>query len=271
MKIAYCSDLHLNVKGLIIKNTVEADVLILAGDIVEAAIWKACPDFNQFFDTVSKEFKHVLYVMGNHEHWGWDFIDTASRLREFLPENVILLDSESVEIDGITFVGSTLWTDMNKEDPISMMEAARCMRDYERIQNSNSPVHYWTDIDGKRVAKTRVGNLTVQDTIEEHKISLEIIKNLVKDKEKVVMITHHAPTHLSIDSDYIHEHHLNGAYVSDLSEFILDNPQIKFWTHGHVHQIFDYNVGVCRVLTNPRGYYGYESLAYNFQLKTFEV
>lgn len=271
MKIAYCSDLHLNVKGLIIKNTVDADVLILAGDIVEAAIWKACPEFQQFFDTVSKEFKHVLYVMGNHEHWGWDFLKTSTRLREFLPENVILLDTESIEIDGVTFVGSTLWTDMNNEDPLSMIEAGRCMRDYERIMNSNQPVHYWTEVDGKRVAKTRIGNLTVQDTIDEHKISLEIIKNLITDKEKVVMITHHAPTRLSIDSDYIDAHLLNGAYVSDLSEFILDNPQIKFWFHGHTHHKIQYNVGNTLVLTNPRGYYGYEALAYNFDLKTFEI
>ena len=51
---------------------------------------------------------------------------------------------------------------------------------------------------------------------------------------------------------------MNGAYSSDLSEFIMDHPQIKLWTHGHTHDKFDYLVGNTRVVCNPRGYVGYE-------------
>jgi hypothetical protein len=54
---------------------------------------------------------------------------------------------------------------------------------------------------------------------------------------------------------------MNGGYASDLSEFILDNPEIKFWTHGHMHDPSDYMIGDCRVICNPRGYVGYESQA----------
>jgi hypothetical protein len=43
-----------------------------------------------------------------------------------------------------------------------------------------------------------------------------------------------------------------------LSEFILDRPQIKLWTHGHVHNVNDYMIGDTRVVSNPRGYEGYE-------------
>jgi L-ascorbate metabolism protein UlaG (beta-lactamase superfamily) len=47
---------------------------------------------------------------------------------------------------------------------------------------------------------------------------------------------------------------MNGAYHSDLSEFILDHPQVVLWTHGHTHHCFDYQIGNCRVVCNPRGY-----------------
>ena len=64
---------------------------------------------------------------------------------------------------------------------------------------------------------------------------------------------------------------MNGGYSSDLSEFILDHPEIVLWTHGHTHDPFDYEVGTCRVVCNPRGYYGYETSANDFKLKYIEV
>jgi hypothetical protein len=64
---------------------------------------------------------------------------------------------------------------------------------------------------------------------------------------------------------------MNGAYSSDLSELMLDNRNIKVWTHGHTHEDFDYMIGSCRVVCNPRGYDGYENRADNFKLKYVEV
>ena len=64
---------------------------------------------------------------------------------------------------------------------------------------------------------------------------------------------------------------MNGGYSSDLSEFILDHPQIRLWTHGHTHDEFDYMVGTTRVVCNPRGYEGYEARAEQWKLKTVEI
>ena len=64
---------------------------------------------------------------------------------------------------------------------------------------------------------------------------------------------------------------MNGGYSSDLSEFILDNPQIKLWTHGHTHEDFDYMIGSTRIVCNPRGYDGYEDRADTFTLKYVDV
>jgi hypothetical protein len=64
---------------------------------------------------------------------------------------------------------------------------------------------------------------------------------------------------------------MNGAYSSDLSDFILDHPQIKVWTHGHTHHNFDYMIGDCRIVCNPRGYINYEKQAENFKLQYLEL
>jgi Icc-related predicted phosphoesterase len=108
--------------------------------------------------------------------------------------------------------------------------------------------------------------LTPQHTVGVHKNSFDFIKNTVESdpEHKYIVVTHHAPTKLSIKPQYEGDHHINGAYSSDLSNFILDHPQIKIWTHGHTHHLFDYVVGETRVICNPRGYKGYEGRADEF-------
>jgi predicted phosphodiesterase len=67
-----------------------------------------------------------------------------------------------------------------------------------------------------------------------------------------------APSFASVNKKYAHEKTMNGAYASDLSEFILDNENIKVWVHGHMHDPVDYMIGDTRVVSNPRGYIGHE-------------
>ena len=69
----------------------------------------------------------------------------------------------------------------------------------------------------------------------------------------------------------MHDVLMNGAYSSELDEYIMDHPQIKLWTHGHTHEDFDYMIGSTRIVCNPRGYIGYERRADRFELKLVEV
>ena len=65
---------------------------------------------------------------------------------------------------------------------------------------------------------------------------------------------------------------MNGGYHNHLEELIMDNTQIKYWVHGHMHDPVDYTIGETRVLANPRGYAGYEHNAEIFNPGfTFEV
>jgi hypothetical protein len=94
--------------------------------------------------------------------------------------------------------------------------------------------------------------------MERHQEHKNWLRETVPQYEKVVVVGHMGPTHMSIHERYKHDFHLNGGYCSDLSEFILDNPNIKLWTQGHTHHAFKYKIGETTVACNPRGYEGYE-------------
>jgi hypothetical protein len=89
--------------------------------------------------------------------------------------------------------------------------------------------------------------------------------------KQMVVVGHHTPSHFSCHPKYADDQLMNGGYHSDLTEFMLDRPGIKLWTHGHTHELFDYTIGDTRVVCNPRGYIGYETIADNFNLKVIEL
>jgi Icc-related predicted phosphoesterase len=305
MKIAITSDVHLEFGDLILKNEENADVLILSGDICVAADFRKSDPYGivsygkterytDFFIRCANEFKNVIYVAGNHEHYNGDYAETFNILREYLGSipNLHILDKQHVVIDDVTFIGGTLWTDMNAQDPVTMAHIAGMMNDFRIIQNSNEMVSYKTlvnayDADGNvKIAENgqpiqqaefhkRPARFTPEDTVQDHKKMLQYIQvttaMLGENTNKYVVVGHHAPSKASTHPRYKTEVIMNGAYSSRLDQFILDNPQIKLWTHGHTHEDFDYMIGSTRVVCNPRGYDGYEERADNFKLKYVEI
>lgn len=276
MKIALGSDIHLEFGSLSLKNEEGARVLILSGDIFVAEdIYRYSlienTSIDDFFDEVSHEFQDVVYVMGNHEHYHGDFAKTHGIIKNYLSKykNIHFLEKETVLIDDVLFFGATLWTNMNRSNPEVLFTIRHEMNDYN-VKNSNKPVSY-KDPDGK--FHTRVGKLTPEDTVEEHSATLETLSNVLKWHvgNKVVVVGHHAPSKISVKPEYEFDYIVNSAYSSDLSEFILDHPQIKLWTHGHTHEEYDYMIGSTRVVCNPRGYIGYQECADNFKLKYIEI
>ena len=248
MKIQIVSDLHLEFSDINIQNIEGADVLILGGDIMVASkVHKPESEygirFRDFLKRVSFQFPHVIYVMGNHEFYSdgkWVHSIEDMRAACGVHDNIYLLERDMKEIDGVVFVGGTLWTDMNKFDPMTLHAVRDMMNDYRAIRNDQM---------GYR-------NLKPADTVERHRETRDYIRQIVemnRDK-KCVVVGHHSPSFLSCHEQYKHDYLMNGAYHSDLSEIMLDNPQIKLWTHGHTHHTFDYIIGETRVVCNPRGY-----------------
>ena len=266
MRIAVCSDLHLEFGPLSLENKDNADVLVLSGDICVAKDLNDRDDpiptiksqqIHTFFQECCERFPHVIYVMGNHEHYHGDFGLTFGKLGYKLSylSNLHLLDKSWLIMDGVTFIGGTLWTDMNKEDPLTLSFVDRRMNDYQDVRNLTKPFE-------------------PMDTVIDHKAMLAVIDDVYKTHfvdSKVVVVGHHAPSKLSTKPAYERDVLMNGAYSSDLSEFILDRPRIKLWTHGHTHNDFDYMIGSTRIVCNPRGYDGYENRADRFELVTVEI
>lgn len=282
MKIALCSDLHLEFGDINLKNEENADVLILSGDIMIAQDLHDHPHmdynpytsgaladlgrrqatalrFRDFLKRCSFQFPHVVYVAGNHEFYHGKFVGSLKDLRNECAKfpNVYFMENDMRTIDDVTFVGCTLWTDMNKGDPLTLHAVSDMMNDYRIIRH-----------DELGYTKLRPAH-----TASRHRKSVEYIRSVMEGKfdEKFVVVGHMAPSKMSVHPKYQNDTLMNGAYASDLSEFILDHPQIKLWTHGHTHHKFDYMIGSTRIVCNPRGYVGYEDSADNFQLQYLEI
>jgi predicted phosphodiesterase len=310
MKIAICSDLHLEFAPVDIHNPGDVDVLILSGDILVESdleeydatrvefetMSRRSIRYHEFFQQVCSEFPQVIYVAGNHEHYHGDFATTIAGLRAKLAhyKNLNILDREIFCLQDVVFVGGTLWTDMNKRDAITLHAMKSMMNDFRCVKNSNRVVHYravvaadkpvgMTDTDWLSLSesartvqlfKQREATFSPEDAVEDHEKMLGYISLIYQDlppEKRMVVVGHHTPSHLSCHPKYSNDQIMNGGYHSDLSEFILDRPRICLWTHGHTHERFDYQIGDTRVVCNPRGYAGHEQVADDFQLKVVEI
>jgi len=288
MKISIASDIHLEFGDIDITNDSQADVLILSGDICVAADldmrdrrqtelgfarWRS-EMFHDFFERCAANFSHVIYIMGNHEYYHNDFATALNDVRNRLAHlpNLYILEREIKVIDDVTFIGGTLWTDMNNSDPLTLYHMRTMMNDFRVIQNSDTPVHFRTQ-EGE--FKTRVAKFSPEDAVVEHVKMKEYIQvvtaMLGENPNKYVVVGHHAPSRRSTHEMYAHDTIMNGGYSSDMDQFIEDRPQIKLWTHGHTHHVFDYMIGETRVVCNPRGYYGHEARADEWKLLTVDI
>ena len=267
MKIKLVSDLHLEFSDINIDNNEGADVLILGGDIMIAQDLHDHPEpantadqaaiangtglgrrqltaqrFRDFFKRCSFQFPHVIYIMGNHEFYNGKFYAGIDYMREECAKypNVYMLEQDMKIIDNVVFVGGTLWTNMNRRDPLTMHAIEGMMNDFRIIRN-----------DARNYAA-----MSALDVAIRHDKTLAYIEHIVHEhrNKKCVVVGHHSPSFQSAHPMYAHETLMNGGYHSDLSEFIMDHPQIKLWTHGHTHHPFDYVIGETRVVCNPRGY-----------------
>lgn len=252
MKIAITSDIHLEFGYWNPINPEAADTLILSGDIMIASkLADRDPNdydhetrFIEFLEAAKANYQHVIYIMGNHEHYHGDFSLSAGILRKICDTyGIHFLDKENITLDDITFIGGTLWTDMDQGNPRVRENAASYMNDFRLVRNTPDKA------------------FSTKDAIEDHKAMLKHIDDTItsfgKDR-KYVVCGHHAPTTSSTKPGYGPDDLIQSAYNSDLTDFIYARPEIKLWTHGHTHSPYDYLVHETRVVCNPRGYVHYE-------------
>jgi DNA repair exonuclease SbcCD nuclease subunit len=198
--------------------------------------------YRQFFYHCSQEWDHVLYVMGNHEHYSGRWNRTEEALREELNRypNIQLLEQSKLIINDTVFLGASIWTDMNNYDPITIHAVKDMMSDYRAITEVNNGNYH---------------KLRVDTTLNKHRQTVEWLKMMLEeDKRKTVVVGHHAPSRQSIHPKYQSQTIMNGAFCSSLENLMLDHDHLVLWTHGHVHDPWDYHIGNTRIVCNPHGY-----------------
>lgn len=259
MKVHYVSDLHLDVGfgGVTLPG---GDILLIAGDLMEIRNTKDEQHYNkdhfQQFLGECKKYQKCFYVVGNHEYYHHIFPLAAEDMKkELVGSNVELLQDQLVALTPEWFLlGSTLWTDFNKGHPVAMNMARTYMSDHHVIKVPTYRKFMPTD--------AHAANLR-------HKAYLKGEVEKFKDKNLIIM-THHTPSMQSCSPRWRITGLANYAFHnSDLDQWIMDSPQIKYWVHGHTHDSHDYLLGTCRVLCNPRGY-GDENMAFD-TTRHFEV
>ncbi len=247
MEVKFVSDIHLEFD--VPMDPGEGDILILAGDILcarhldgeDPTLSPYGGEYLRFLDKASKGYNRVLMVMGNHEHYGYNVDKSYDTISRNLPSNIRLLENECEIIDNWMFVGATMWTDCNKGDPITLTHLNDGMNDFRTVRKADGASRF----------------LSV-DSYVIHRRSREYFDRMINEAgetgKQVFAITHHAPHENSVMEYYKDDHVMNGGFRSDLSDIMMDRPQLRYWVHGHMHNTSDYMIGDCRVMANPRGY-----------------
>lgn len=227
----------------------------------------------KFCQNQLSKYGQVLYVMGNHEHYRGIFENTAGILRGFLAEhapNTTLLDDEVIEIDGVRFLGTTLWASCGVPDPVKQWDIAGYMRDFRVIRTTAS-----TGLDVRMDKGTRA--FRPEDANAAHEKAKQFLADNVKSSLPTVLLMHHAPSYESAHGASYGEPNLDDAYCSNLVDFILAHDNIKRAIHGHTHHRENYRIGNALVVANPRGYFPRERIsrsfdpsAYDFELDTLK-
>lgn len=234
MKVGVVSDLHLS-RAPQRAPANDADVIVLAGDIArpaQAIAWARGLD------------KPVLYVPGNHEFYGGSLPGVLRELRGLAAgTQVQVLDGAQACIAGVRFLGATLWSDFLLDGDGAGRDAAvrgalEKMHDFRRIFVDEEQLALFTPLDSAALFQRHARWL--QERLQE------------PWPGPTVVITHHAPSALSINSLFAGSS-LNACFASHLDQ-LLGRDKAVLWIHGHMHHSVDYEVRGTRVICNPRGY-----------------
>ncbi|MDH2092424.1 metallophosphoesterase [Rhizobium pusense] len=244
MKIWVFSDLHVEF-GVPFKHLPpeDADVVVCAGDIATKGI---LPSIEWLTQNIARTIP-IVFVAGNHEFYGASFQESIrnAEIAANYPD-FHFLENDVVEIDDVTFVGGTLWSDFrlfDRNPEVAMAYAKAGMNDYRRIKFSKEPYRKFQPIHAYRKH-------------QETKAFLATELRRLRGRNTVV-VTHHAPSGQSISPEF-KDDPLSGCYASNLEDLIVET-QPAVWIHGHVHHKNNYRIGETTIVSNPRGYPGESS------------
>jgi predicted phosphodiesterase len=208
-------------------------VLVVAGDLLP----KAERGVAWLLERVTD--RPVVFVCGNHEFYGCDIDRTVEKARALAAgTHVHILQNDTVQIEGVTFIGATFWTDFNLfGDPgRAMVAAAEYMNDYKKIRTGGY-----------------VYRLRPSHALQRHQQSRRFIADeLRKPKTGLRVVVTHMSPHRSAIRPAFDEEITSAAYSSDASDLLAMG--VDAWIYGHTHDTRDEMIGNTRLITNAKGY-----------------
>lgn len=238
MIIRLFSDLHID--GRVYKFTPQAHdpiaVLVLAGDM---------GGFHRdatFMTAAANQFKYVLFVAGNHEFYGGDY-HVVKKFWHGVDndiDNFFFMDNRVKIIDNVRFIGTTLWTDMDRGNPLVCMDVQRALNDYALIAYENK-------------------RLMARDTVAFYNEAMRFLNKelAVPFKGETVVITHHTPSWTLVIDAHLNSR-INAGFHSN-SDHLMFAYKIDYWLYGHTHVTLSRKINNTHVISNQRGYYGEDS------------
>lgn len=267
MKIKIVSDLHTeNLTDFDFIEEGDFDVLFIAGDISTRAEVE--------YQFLKKIKKPVYAVAGNHLGYKFDslaffnslldnkpYINLSSfnknythteQIKELLFNtqyipNVNYLHNSYTKLGNYVVYGGVMYTNF---ELFGKKYKNDCMKESNYFINDFKKLY--------KFSKVRCTKITPKDYRTYFKQFIKgLEKCLEETTEDIIVLTHFCPSANSINKEYYNEGDLvNSCFASNLDSFILDNPRIKLWVHGHTHIPCNYKIGECSVVCNPFGYIG---------------
>jgi 3',5'-cyclic AMP phosphodiesterase CpdA len=220
MRLWIDSDRHFEQSNTVPTPPDDYDVLVCPGDL-------------SYFSDVVATLQHEwygepnrprIYVPGNHDYYRGAAIedaDTKMRLQA-LGTNIHVLNPGVIVIDGVRFIGATLWTDFQLFGlgrlPQAMAEAEIGLNDFRLIRTYEDPTGKLPT--GSRFRRARP--FTPEHAMRRHERERRFIEQKLRERfdGPTVLVTHHGISPSSVPTEFLKDP-LSPAFSSDLTELIL--------------------------------------------------
>ena len=259
MKIQLLSDLHLEVHPHWVPTPAPgADVLVLAGDIGSYQTGSLLKDSDfglARFSPLHGWPTPVLFVPGNHEYDTQDFDAAHTRLRETTERlGLVWLEREAVVLQGVRFVGTTLWTDFDALAPTAThgsgpATANGLAQQLKARDKAFRAANYYL----RKAGVTRNSEPWLAPGLRDQALVCQAWLQAALTTPfdgPTVAVTHFAPSLKSADVRY----GLTPGTAGFCNALDALLPLAPLWLHGHLHAPSDYVHQGCRVVANPLGY-----------------
>ncbi len=215
----------------------DADCIVLAGDIGvghQAIAWVS--ELSALYPALD-----IIYVAGNHEYYQTIMAEQIEAYRGAFKDKprIHFLENDSVVIQGIRFLGCTLWSDfkaLGKERSQLHRPATRYLADFQLIKMSAQHL----------ITLEEMAALQGQSV-------LWLMAALSNRFEGDTVVVTHFPPVKELLHGLIGDNELAPYFLNDL-EALLEASSPKLWCYGHNHWNDDREYADTRIVSNQLGY-----------------